>query len=48
MEDGIKIDLKDVEWGVDWTDVSEWGQVIGFCEHGYESSVPIQRNEFLE
>ena len=39
-EDNIKLDIQEVRWGMDWTDVSGLVQETGSCECGNELWVP--------
>jgi hypothetical protein len=43
----IKIDLREVVWGMDWIDPgSEQGQVVGCCKCGNESPGSIKCGKF--
>ena len=44
----IKIDIQEVEWGMNWIILASNGQVVGCCECGNEPSVFTKCGEFLE
>ena len=47
-EDNIKLDVKAIEWeGVNWINLTGWGQVLGICGHVNESSVSIKCAGFV-
>jgi hypothetical protein len=48
-EDNIKVDLQEVGWGTDWSDLAQdRGQVAGSCECGNEPSGFIKCGEFAD
>jgi len=48
-EYNIKMDLQDVGWGLDWTDIcSEYGQLYGSCECCKDLSCFIKCGEYVD
>jgi len=48
-EDYIKVDLQEVECGnMDWIDLAEDSDMLGFCKSGNEPSGSIECGEFLD
>ena len=48
-KDNIKLDLQEVGCGgMDWIDLSGYGQVAGTCKGRNEPSGSIKRGEFLD
>jgi hypothetical protein len=48
LQDNIKMDLKEIRWVMDWINLAQGGQVVGYCEPDNGLSGSIHCMEFLD